>query len=54
MRKGLVLPDPPMPFQQDPSITVQVVNSIGSCWGAEYVSPPRANTGEKLIVKERP
>jgi hypothetical protein len=52
--RGTVLPDAPMPFQMDPHVTVQVVNSLGNCWGAEYVSPARRNTGARLIVKERP
>ena len=52
--RGFVLPDPAMPFQQDPQITVQVLNSLGNCWGADYVSPAQVNTETKLIVKERP
>jgi uncharacterized repeat protein (TIGR01451 family) len=52
--RGVVKPDPPMPFQQSPSITVQVVNSIGSCWGADYVSAAQVNTEQRLSAKERP
>ncbi len=52
--RGVAMPDPPMPFQHDPTITVQVVNSIGSCWGADYVSAPRTNTDAKLVAKEKP
>jgi len=52
--RGAVLPDPPMPFLQDPSITVQVVNSLGNCWGADYVSPARVNDTVKLLTKEEP
>lgn len=52
--RGAALPDPPMPFQHDPLITVQVVNSAGSCWGADYVNVPKVNTASKLIAKERP
>ena len=33
------LPDPPTPFQQDPHGTVQLVNSLGNCWGVDYVTP---------------
>jgi hypothetical protein len=52
--RGLHLPDPPMPFAQDPSITVQVVNGAGTCWGAEYVVAPVENSAAKLSVKEQP
>jgi hypothetical protein len=52
--RGTELPDPPMPFQQNPLITVQVINSLGNCWGADYVSPARTNTGQKLMTKEKP
>jgi hypothetical protein len=43
-----------MPFQQSPSITVQVVNSLGRCWGADYVNEPSVNTEAKLGVREKP
>jgi uncharacterized repeat protein (TIGR01451 family) len=52
--RGIPLPDPPMPFAQDPTITVQVVNGLGSCWGAEYVVTPQENSAAKLLVKEKP
>ncbi len=52
--RGFFLPDPPMPFADDPTITVQVVNGLGSCWGVDYVVPPKANNAAKLVVKERP
>ncbi len=52
--RGVVLADPPMPFQHDPLITAQLVNGIGTCWGADYVNAPRANSAAKLLLKERP
>lgn len=51
---GGPIPEPPMPFQQSPAITVQVVNSLGNCWGADYVSPLGKNTEQRLRAKERP
>jgi hypothetical protein len=51
---GTPIPDPPMPFQQSLAITVQIVNSLGNCWGADYVSPLQKNTGQRLRAKERP
>ena len=52
--RGVSLPDPPMPFQQSPHVTVQVVNSLGNCWGVDYVTPARTNTGTHLLLKEKP
>ena len=52
--KGAVMPDPPMPFAQQPRITVQVVNSLGKCWGADYVNAPLVNTSARLVAKENP
>jgi hypothetical protein len=48
------MPDPAMPFTQAPQITVQVVNSLGNCWGVDFVSPPLANSGSRLTTKETP
>lgn len=52
--RGAAMPDPPMPFQHEPAISVQIVNSLGTCWGADFVSAPRTNTDAKLVAKERP
>jgi hypothetical protein len=52
--KGAVMPDPPMPFMQQPKITVQVVNNLGKCWGANYVNPALTNTSARLVAKENP
>jgi hypothetical protein len=52
--RGIHLPDPPMPFTQDPTITVQVVNGLGTCWGADFVVAPQENSAAKLLVKEKP
>jgi uncharacterized delta-60 repeat protein len=30
---------PLLPFDQDPTLTVQVVNSLGECWDASYSAP---------------
>jgi hypothetical protein len=43
-----------MPFAQDPTITVQVVNGLGTCWGADFVVAARTNTAEKLTIDEKP
>lgn len=51
---GAAMPNPPMPFRQVPSITVQVVNALDACWGADYVSSPQRNTAQTLRAKERP
>jgi len=37
--KGGNLPLPPMPLAQDPVVTVQVANTVGSCWEAIYSAP---------------
>ena len=52
--RGVALPDPPMPFTQDPTITVQVVNTLGTCWGVDYVVAPRLNDAGRLLVEEKP
>lgn len=50
---GAALPDPPMPFGQEPKITVQVVNSLGTCWSTDYSSAAKVNTASKLVLQER-
>jgi hypothetical protein len=52
--RGVSLPDPPTPFQQDPHVTVQLVNSLGNCWGVDYVTPARTNTDTHLLLREKP
>lgn len=36
--QGAAIPMP-APLAQDPTVTMQVVNSRGTCWGAHYSSP---------------
>jgi hypothetical protein len=48
--KGPALPIPPPAdmntlLRQDPSVTVQVVNSAGQCWEAAYSAPATKLTG---------
>ena len=38
--KGANLPLPPLPFAQDPAVTVQMANTAGGCWEAVYGAPP--------------
>jgi hypothetical protein len=52
--RGVALPDPPMPFAHDPTITVQVVNTLGTCWGVDYVVAPRVNDAARLLIEEKP
>ncbi len=52
--KGVMMPDPPMPFAQAPQITVQVINSLGNCWGVDFVSPASKNSSSDLVAKEAP
>jgi hypothetical protein len=34
-----------LPLAQSPSVTVQLTNDAGACWGADYTAPARANDG---------
>lgn len=44
------MPTPLQPFHQDPQVTVQLVNSAGTCWEATY-STARKNDTAKFIAK---
>lgn len=52
--RGPALPDPTMPFAQDPAIIVQVVNKTSACWGTGFATPADVNTARKLVAKEKP
>jgi hypothetical protein len=45
--RGLILNFPPPVgskfFDQDPAVTVQLVNSLGECWEATYSAPAQRN-----------
>jgi hypothetical protein len=42
---------PFLPFDQSPKVTVQVTNSDGQCWTAEYSAPARANQRDAFVDK---
>lgn len=41
--RGASLAPPPLPFAQEPAVTVQLRGSNGACFGATYAAPARAN-----------
>jgi hypothetical protein len=40
---GVNLAMPPLPLDQDPTVTAQLRNSSGFCWDADYSAPATAN-----------
>jgi hypothetical protein len=40
---GIDLQMPALPLAQDPRVTVQLKNDLGSCWDADYTSPAAHN-----------
>ena len=42
---------PVVPLDQSPKVTVQLTNSDGKCWTADYSAPARGNGGGKFIDK---
>lgn len=46
--KGAGLMPPALPLAQDATVTVQLKNSDGSCWGARFSAPADVNTSEKF------
>ncbi len=40
-----------IPFKQDPTVTVQLVNSIGECWETRYSAPAVVNDGSQFNDK---
>ena len=54
--QGLNLPMP-LPagltfFEQDPSVTVQLLNSLGLCWTSEFLPPAKKNVDDRFKDKE--
>jgi hypothetical protein len=47
--RGANLSLPTMPLDQDTTVTVQAVNSIGECWSAQYSAPARTNTANRFV-----
>jgi hypothetical protein len=43
--------EPLLPFDQGPTVTVQLVNSNGKCWSADYSAPPIFNQSDKFLDK---
>jgi hypothetical protein len=43
-------PEAPLPMSVDPNVTVQLRNTAGSCWGADF-SAPTVNTVEGFKAK---
>lgn len=39
---------PPLPFHQDPSVTIQLRNSLGACWGSTLTTPAARNDGAQF------
>jgi hypothetical protein len=42
---------PVVPLGQDPKVTVQMTNSNGKCWTADYSTPARVNIGQRFADK---
>jgi len=49
--KGGAVPNPSLPLQQDPRVTVQLVNTLGECWGADFTAPASANRDDSFRDK---
>ena len=43
--------EPVFPLDQSPKVTVQLTNSDGKCWTADYSAPARANGGGRFVDK---
>ena len=48
--RGMEFQPPMLPLTGDPVITVQLRNSVGSCWGATY-SKPSVNSRTRLHAR---
>lgn len=46
--KGPFLSIPPLPLSQDPSVLVQILNSDGNCWEANFNAPAKQNTADRF------
>ena len=42
---------PVVPLDQDAKVTVQMTNSAGTCWTADYSTPARVNGGGRFMDK---
>ena len=56
LAKGVNLPapapvSPTQFFNQDPQVTVQLLNGLGNCWTSEFTVPPRKNDGTRFKDK---
>ena len=41
----------PLPLDQSPKVTVQLTNSDGRCWTADYSTPAATNTSDRFTDK---
>jgi cysteine-rich repeat protein len=46
--RGTNLPLPELPLAQDSTVTIQLRNSAGGCWGTSYAAPAAQNTDEQF------
>ena len=51
--KGANVAPPPLPLAQDTSVTVQLKNSAGVCWGTSYDAPADKNEPEQFKDKHK-
>jgi len=49
--KGAAIPNPPLPMQQDPRVSVQLINTLGECWGAQLTAPASRNRDDSFKDK---
>ena len=49
--KGVNLAMPSLPLHQDPRVIVQLKNSAGACWEADYSAPAATDTGSQFKDK---
>lgn len=49
--QGVSLEPPPLPLDQDPEVSLQVRNSSGVCWGADFATPAKSNAGTSFKDK---
>jgi hypothetical protein len=49
--KGQNLPMPALPFAQNPAVIVQLVNSDGMCWEADFSAPAKRNDAQQFNDK---
>ena len=49
--KGASLPVPAMPFDQQPSVIMQIANDDGVCWETTFTTPATKNLGTQFSDK---